>query len=284
VIAPGLPLALDKRWRSRQQHWRSPEDVFDPRNYGVDIVRERDARAFVCEHHYSGSYPAARLALGLYRSRPIGGRELAGVAVFSVPVQERVIPAYTGYDPRLGVELGRFILLDDVRYNGETWMLRRAFAVLRAELPDVQAIVSYADPFPLPDADGRFLRPAHYGTIYQGSNSVFCGRTSAAHLLVSPNGTVVSRRALDKIRRGERGARGAQQRLRELGAPPLLPDETPAAWVARARTFPGFQTVRHPGNFVYSFGLTPKAKRAIADRFPYTVYPKKPEDSSHHGI
>ncbi|MGR0185503.1 hypothetical protein [Azospirillum aestuarii] len=57
------PAILDKRWQNRRERWAPPEgrDLFRPAEFGVDIAEERTARDLVCQHHYSGSFPAARL-------------------------------------------------------------------------------------------------------------------------------------------------------------------------------------------------------------------------------
>src|ERR671937_3248818 len=78
------------------------------------------------EHHYAGSYPAARWRFGLFR-RSV----LQGVAVFSHPCHDRVLTAVFPGRATDSVELGRFILLDGVPGNGESWFLGRCFAHLR---------------------------------------------------------------------------------------------------------------------------------------------------------
>src|SRR5579862_3731591 len=138
-------LLLDKRWRGRRERWVAPPNYFNPAGYGIEIIPERIAKPFVLNHHYSGTYPAARLAVGLFRSSA-AARELVGVAVFAVGIQPRSIPAYTSYPASAGVELSRFVLLDDVKFNGETYFLARAFRALRDTLSDVDVCLSYADP------------------------------------------------------------------------------------------------------------------------------------------
>ncbi|VTU44305.1 hypothetical protein [Variovorax sp. RA8] len=55
---------------------------------------EREAKAFVEEMHYSGSYPAARCRAGIFVKEPFQQARLPGVGVFSVPMNQKVIPAY----------------------------------------------------------------------------------------------------------------------------------------------------------------------------------------------
>ncbi len=109
-----------QRWRKQRARYRPAGEPIDPSRYAVDVIEgDKPARAFVQAHHYSGTYPAARARVGLYR-----GLELVGVAVFSVPCNSRTIPASAPDLAALeGVELGRFVLLDDVPANGETWFL-----------------------------------------------------------------------------------------------------------------------------------------------------------------
>ena len=81
------------------------------------------------------------MQLGLMHKASAAVREqLVGVVVFSVPMQERAIPAwFDGLSPRLGIEIGRLVLLDDVPGNGETFLLGRAFRALRSQLPECLA-------------------------------------------------------------------------------------------------------------------------------------------------
>jgi hypothetical protein len=246
-----------QRWRARRDTYRPAGEPIRPSDYGVELLPgDKAARAFVEAHHYSGSYPAARCRVGLYR-RALGpapsGVELVGVAVFSVPMQARAIPARCGVGADEGVELGRFVLLDSVEANGETWFLSRAFRALRGELPAVRAVLSYSDPVPREDAQGRRVMPGHVGTIYQALGATYHGRAAARTLRLDDAGRVVSERALSKLRNGEVGRGYAMRLLIDAGAPPPGEGEDPRAWaeaaVARLRA------VRHPGNHTYTWDL-----------------------------
>jgi hypothetical protein len=121
-----------QRWRDGRSSYRPAGEVIDPREYEVARIEktietrafgrvisrvvpdEQTAKKFVVCQHYSGSYPAARFRIGLYRRS-----ELVGVAIFSHPSNDLALrPLSTD---RESVELGRFVLLDDVPSNGETW-------------------------------------------------------------------------------------------------------------------------------------------------------------------
>lgn len=264
-----------QRWRDRRDSYRHRGEAFDPGQYGVEpIATDREARAFVVQHHYSGSYPAARLRVGLYRRRAWFAPELVGVAVVSVPMQPAVIPCYTGLPVDEGAELGRFVLLDDVPFNGETWFLRRVFGALRQELPKVRALVSYSDPERRVTVDGRVVIPGHVGTIYQAKGARYVGRSKAETNLLDGDGRVFPRRSLRKIAREERGGEGATRRLLALGAPVRRVGEAPAAWLSRVLASGVLRACRHPGNHVYLFDATGGALRLPEGARAAVPYPK----------
>lgn len=259
-----------QRWRARRDHYRPASERIDTTSHGVELLTEREARAFVVEHHYSGTYPAARCRVGLYRSTPVH-RELVGVAVFSVPMHQSIIPKHTGLEhPNDGVELGRFVLLDSVAGNGETWFLRRAFAAVRAEL-GVRAVVAYSDPVVRRTVDGHIVKPGHIGTIYQAHNGRYLGRASRATLWLAPSGLVVSPRALSKLRNGERGREYVERLLVGVGARKRRVGEEPRAWVKSVLDDGTFRRLIHPGNLIYAWPL----EREVARSMPAgLVYPK----------
>jgi hypothetical protein len=268
AVAAQLAL-FDKRWLRREERWRAPPELFDPTGFGVERIPEREARAIVVEHHYSGTFPAARLSVGLVRRTPCT-RELLGVAVFSVPMNQHAITANAGVAAEAGVELGRFVCLPDIAFNGESWFLRRAFQCLRAEKPEVQAVLSDADPVERRTAEGRLCKPAHAGTIYQATSAAFIGRATPHWLWLARDGRVISPRALAKIRAQHRGHRYAEAQLLAAGAEERRHGEEPAAWLERVLREPLFQRLRHPGNFVYVFGLDRAARdRALSNALPY---------------
>ena len=254
------PKTSSQRWRERRALYRPDGQIFDPRAFGVEVIREREARPFVEAHHYSASYPAARLAVGLMRARE-GWFEpdLVGVAVFSVPAQPQAIRAHLGVEPAQGVELGRFVLLDEVASNAETWFLARALRLLRAELSEVRGVVSYSDPLPRVALDGRVVMPGHVGLIYRASNAISLGRSSPRTLLLTPDGRALSGRTLSKIRLSERGCGAAVDALVRLGLPRPTLGEEGAVWLGRAleegRREGVLRSVRHPGNYIYRFDL-----------------------------
>lgn len=249
---------MNQRWLFRRDSYRPPAEVIRTAEYDVAPIPEAVAKAFVVTHHYSASYPAARFRFGLHRRG-----ELVGTAVFSVPLRWEVLRPLPG-DPRESVELGRFVLLDEVPGNGETWFLARCFEQLRAR--GVRGVVSFSDPIPRSTADGRQLFAGHVGTIYQAANAVYLGRGTPRTLRLLPSGCVLSDRAIQKIRAGERGCRYAAALLEAAGAPPLGEDRRAwlDAWLPRLT-----RTMRHPGNLKYAWTLHRRDRRALPASLPY---------------
>lgn len=250
-----------QRWRDRRTSFRPAGELFDPSSGTVDAIDEKPAKAFVVGHHYAASYPAARCRVGLF----VRGR-LAGVAVFSVPMNERTVPAYfEDLAPGAGVELGRLVLLDEVPANGESWFIARALRILRRELPEVAGVVSYSDPIERTTLAGELVKPGHIGIVYQATNAAYRGRSSARTLLVAPDGRIASPRSLSKIRNDERGAAGAYAQLRTMGAPAREPFEDGRAYLERALA--GFRRIRHPGNHAYTWRVDGRPQACA--RLPY---------------
>jgi len=266
--------ATCQRWTRRHETRRPAGELLAPGRYGVEVLDEAEARAFVIGNHYSGSYPAARCRVGLFEV----GVGLVGVGVFSVPAGPKVISRWL---PHLdhnaeGIELGRLVLLDRVPGNGETWFLARAFELLRQELPEVRGVLSFADPAQRVAADGAVITPGHVGTIYQALNGRHLGRSRRRTLWLDAQGQVVSERALAKLRTGDRGAAYAYERLRTAGAPARLPLEDGRTYVKRALRAGPFRTLRHPGCLAYTWPLGDRRERKAYQRHapPALPFPK----------
>jgi hypothetical protein len=263
------------RWQpGRLQTWRRPEDGgFDPSQYGVAALGELDAKHYVLDRHYSGAYPAASQRFGLF---DLADQHLAGVAVLSVPVQARVLTAvFPDLEPYVeSLELGRFVLDDEVAANGESWFLAQIFRM--AADCGIRGVVSFSDPLPRQRADGTLIMPGHVGIIYQASNAIYTGRSTARTLTVLPDGTVLSERAAQKIRGQERSHEYAEQLLITHGARAPRADESPVAWLAEALQDIGARRVRHKGNHRYAFrlGTTKRERQGVVVALPRQRYPK----------
>lgn len=254
-----------QRWREGRESYRPKGEPIPTHVYGVQEIDERAAKDFVERHHYSHTYPAARVRVGLFRQ----GAGLVGVAVFSQPMNKATIAKYlTASD---GCELGRFVLRDDVEANGETWFLGRCFKILRKEYTELGGVVSYSDPLPRTSDAGDTVKPGHVGTIYQAHNARFVGLARAENLVLDRHGRVISRRSLSKIRNEERGQAYVYEQLLAAGAPKRKAMEDGMAYVERALREGPFRRLKHPGNLTYVWSL----QRAVEIKLPALKYPKK---------
>ena len=265
------------RWQpGRVQSWRRPSDGgFNPAAYGVAPITDPDAKAFVCGLHYSGTYPAVRQRYGLFDitgPAPV----LAGVAVLSVPAGGE--PVLTSVFPALApltesLELGRFVLVDEVPANGESWFLAEVRRLAAAR--GIRGIVSFSDPVRRTTTDGQVVMPGHVGVIYQASNMRYTGRSTPRTDWLLPDGTVFSPRAMQKIRKQERGHEYAERQLIAAGARAPRAGERPADWMASALADVG-RRVRHPGKHRYAcaLGSTRRDRQAVTIDPRPRPYPK----------
>jgi hypothetical protein len=254
---------MNQRWRSRRSCYRPNGEVICTREYEIAAIsRDGEAREFIEEHHYSRSYPAARFRFGLYRHG-----ELTGVAVFSHPCNDAVLTTVFRCPVLAAVELGRFVLLDDVPANGETWFLARCFELLKHA--DLIGVVSFSDPVPRRSVSGQIIHPGHVGTIYQAFNGRYLGRGASRTILLLPDGSVLNSRTVQKIRRLERGWKYAAALLEKFGADPLNDD--PNLWLDR--WLPALtRRLRHPGNHKYAWPLQKSARKWLPLSLPYPKF------------
>lgn len=264
------PRHVVQRWRARLSSFRPAGEVINTSKYEVAAIDDdATAKAFVTAHHYSASYPAARFRCGLYR-----GAELVGVAVFSVPSNPLAFrPLVGGYD--VNVELGRFVLLDDVPGNGESWFLGRAFELLRGA--GVAGVISFSDPMPRRNAAGDVVFGGHVGTIYQAHNAVYLGRARADTLRLLPDGRTLHNRALAKLRSRDRGWRYVLAQLIGYGATPPANDDLAAwaeEWVPRLT-----RKARSLGNHKYVWAFGGRERKRIAKSAQ--KYPKQVDEVRH---
>lgn len=254
-----------QRWRLGRVRHRPAGEPFEPRAHGLEPLDRDTASAFVCTHHYAGSYPAARVAYGLYRAFT----GLVGVVVFGRGQQDAAGPRYApGVDPAHVVELQRLVLLDDVESNGESWTVAKALEQLRVDLPEVRLVLSYSDPVIRRRLDGSPILPGHVGIVYQALGARYHGRGKRRRLVLAPTGEVVPERAASKLEAGHRGGPGLYRRLIDWGAPPIRVGESASVWLERALVEGPFRALPHTGNHVYSWALDPTLERARGKPYP----------------
>ena len=267
---------FSQRWRERRESYRPAGETIAPRLYEVaKIDSDGEAKDFILRHHYLGSYPSARFRFGLFTRG-----NLVGVAVFSHPCNDRVLTSVFPLSPLESVELGRFVLLDSVPANGESWFLARTFECLRKD--GLAGVVSFSDPVPRNAADGTVIHRGHIGTCYQATSATFLGKTVPRTIRLLPDGTVLNERTVQKIRSGERGWQYAAALLEKFGAEPAsfdLRDEWLQEWLPRlTRSF------RHSGNYKYAWPLQRAARRFLPESLAYPKFWCPSNINQHHGL
>lgn len=241
-----LPLVC-QRWREHRSLYRPAGEPIDPSEFDVSPINVTEAKPFVCLHHYSSSFPATRFQFGLFRHGI-----LSGVAIFSMPMSSRVLTNVFPGNPRDSVELGRLVLLDSVKANGESWFFARCRELLRRE--HIRGIIAFSDDTPRTTIDGRVTLVGHLGTVYCPSNALYLGRSTARIHRLLPNGPILSPRSISKIRNGERGWRYASQILVEAGATPPADNRDLKSWLAQWITIIT-RPLKHRGNHRYAWSL-----------------------------
>jgi hypothetical protein len=255
---------FNQRWRERRESYRPAGEPINPRLYEIArLAADREAKEFILRHHYLGSYPSARFRFGLFAKA-----ELVGVAVFSHPCNDRVLTSVFPVSPLETAELGRFVLLDSVPANGESWFLARVFDRLRKE--GLAGVVSFSDPVPRSTADGRVIHRGHVGTCYQATSATFLGRTAPRTIRLLPDGTVLNDRTIQKIRAGEQGWQYAAALLEKFGGV-RVPFDARAEWLQTwlpriTRPF------RHSGNYKYAWPLQRSTRRFLPESLPYPKF------------
>ena len=149
-----LTLDMSQRWLFGKPKCRPPRETIRRADFEVaEIPDDTTARNFIREHHYSGSMGAARVRVGLYRHGV-----LVGVAVFSHPCSDAVLTHTFSVPAASAVELGRFVLLNEVEANAESFFLGRAFDVLRSR--GLVGVVTFSDPVPRCSLAGNLILQA----------------------------------------------------------------------------------------------------------------------------
>ena len=112
--------------------------------------------AFVSAHYLRKRPAIIMLALKM----SVMGQAV-GMAIYAMPPREAAI-RYGGTT----WELARLYLTDSIPKNAETWLIGKSVKFIKRHHPDVQCLLSYADP-----------SAGHAGTIYKAANWVGDGMT-----------------------------------------------------------------------------------------------------------
>ncbi len=251
---------MNQRWRERRDSYRPAGEVINTSAYEIAQTHSDSlVRAFISTHHYLQTTPPARFRFCLYK-----GQDLAGVAVFAHPTNDRSITGTLGCAAVEGVELSRLVLLDEVPGNGESYFVGHCLRQLKRL--GLAGVVTFSDPLPRKTVSGAVIKVGHVGTVYQSLNARFIGRSCRRSLRLLPDGNVLSDRTIQKLRSGEPGTRAIRQALASVGL--LLPDGPVGADLSTLLD-KCTRSVRHPGNFKYAWCFSRAAGRHLPCSLPY---------------
>lgn len=177
-----------------------------------------DGRAIIEKHHYTRSVPSGKAVYLAFED---------ALVVFAIPANKNISRWLLGRDNAVW-ELARLWAPDGHRANLLTEALSHAVSAFHRQHPEVEALVSYADP-----------NAGHQGGVYRAASWVVLGQCEESRAYRGPGGEVVSRRAFHS---GKRSLRKAEIEAR------------------------GYVQLKLPGKFRFAKGLTRKARRDIAKR------------------
>lgn len=208
---------------------------------------------------------------------------LVGALTLGVPMNRAVLTrAFPTLQPYTEAqEFNRLVLLDQVPANAESFFT--AAALRQAAQHGVRGVVTFADPQPRWRTTGprpELIKPGHVGIVHKALNFTYAGRGTRRTLVLLPDATALSARAMAKVTGGERGAAGVIARLVAHGAPhpdtvpatellrrsgPQTSDLTPALirrlWLRLALHAVHARRVAHPGNHRYLLRIGTRAQR-----------------------
>jgi hypothetical protein len=255
-----------QRWSARSARWRpAGEGGFDPDRYDVVPIAEQTAADYLLAEHYARSMPSTSYRYGLI-DHGDGAPRLVGVATLGVPMSAKTLTnPFPNLEPYTeSIEFNRLCLHDAVRANGESFFSSRVFGHA-ARHHGVRGILTFADPLPRWRTVGgpaELVKPGHWGVLYQALNFEAAGRSTPRTLVMLPDASVLTARAIAKITGRESGHRGVIARLVALGATDPQPDTDLRDWIAGALRQVHARRVRHPGNYRYLLKVGTRAQRS----------------------
>jgi len=137
--------------------------------FGLDLRR---AKTTIAEKHYTRSVPSGETLTFQYQN---------AIVMFSIPANKN-IASFLGFE--CVWELTRLWAPDGHERNLLTKAISAACKEFRQRRPNVDALISYADP-----------NAGHEGFVYRAASWMYFGQSEENRLYKSADGTIVSRRA-----------------------------------------------------------------------------------------
>lgn len=268
-----------QRWSHKRERWVPHHKVADVKLYGVEELDYETSCDYLRTHHYAHNPAPAVARYGVYKTR--GGilkPELCGVITYGEGMGEVVLRKWTGCGPvREGngpgaLECNRVCMGDGEGYNIESWAATQAQRELIRTHPQLQAILSFADPVERKNAQGDVFKPGHIGGIYKALGWSYEGRAKPRTLtIVVATGDVISERTIRKLTGDERGWQYATRQLEDASGLKRWPLESGEGFLARCMASGLLARVKHPGNHAYVWQRDKKRPTQPLKSLPYPV-------------
>ena len=156
-------------------------------NFLIKSVPRKEIKDFVERNHYSHNINGLKISTctGLYIQN-----QLVGACVFG-RLSTTAWKKFSDSENKV-MELRRVVLIDELPKNSESYFIRRSIKIMRKENPEVEILVSYADP-----------EYGHNGIIYQALNFLYIGDTPQDKILITPEGKRYHSRAMRTTYKGK---------------------------------------------------------------------------------
>jgi len=148
--------------------------------YEVRLIKGTEATPYIRENHYSKTCHGRPFpCYGLFEAD-----DLIGVIMFATPGSEVVRGSVFGPEHKDAVtELHRMHIQDHAPKNTGSWFIARALRLLVERKPEIRGVLSFADP-----------TEGHMGTVYQATNFLYTGSTTARYFYRDGDGRLRSPR------------------------------------------------------------------------------------------
>lgn len=129
------------------------------RDMTVGPVAVADAQEFARRYHYTGVGNNLNWRWGLWH-----GAVLHGIVAYNLPTRRTCASVFGAEHEHRVWHMGRLILSDASPRNSESRLIGGSLRAIRAEYPDVWAVLTYAA-----------TDVGHLGYVYQATNAIYTG-------------------------------------------------------------------------------------------------------------
>lgn len=137
----------------------TPDNPPNVRDLAVGPATVADVRDFASRYHYARNAHTDGWRYGLWH-----GVTLYGVIVYNLPTRSVCECVFGPNHANHVLHMPRLVLSPDAKPNSESHLIGRSLRLLHVDLPDVWAVVTYAD-----------TTVGHIGYVYQATNALYTG-------------------------------------------------------------------------------------------------------------